>query len=186
VLWERATGKPVHHAIVWQDRRTAPLCAELRQEGMADYVRDHTGLVIDPYFSATKLHWLLEHVPGLRERAERGELAFGTVDSFLLWRLSGGRLHVTDVSNASRTMMFDIHRLDWDETLLNRLRIPRALLPEVHPSSAVYGESDPALLGHGFPLVGAAGDQHAATFGQACWTAGLAKNTYGTGCFLLL
>jgi glycerol kinase len=186
LVWERASGKPVHNAIVWQDRRTAPLCAELREEGLADYVRDHTGLVIDPYFSATKLHWLLENVPRLRERAERGELAFGTVDSFLLWRLSGGRLHVTDVSNASRTMLFDIHRLDWDETLLKRLRIPRALLPEVHPSSAVYGESDPALLGRAFPLSGAAGDQHAATFGQACWTAGLAKNTYGTGCFLLL
>jgi len=186
VLWERATGKAVHPAIVWQDRRTAPLCAELRQEGLADYVRDHTGLVIDPYFSATKLHWLLEHVPGARARAERGELAFGTVDSFLLWRLSGGRLHVTDVSNASRTMLFDIHRLDWDETLLGRLRIPRAVLPEVRPSSAVYGETDPALLGRAFPLAGAAGDQQAATFGQSCWTAGLAKNTYGTGCFLLL
>jgi glycerol kinase len=176
----------VHHAIVWQDRRTAPLCAELRQEGMADYVRDHTGLVIDPYFSATKLHWLLEHVQGARERAERGELAFGTVDTFLMWRLSGGCLHVTDVSNASRTMLFDIHRLDWDETLLQRLRIPRAVLPEVRPSSAVYGETDPDLLGRAFPLAGAAGDQQAATFGQGCWTAGMAKNTYGTGCFLLL
>jgi len=186
VLWERATGKPVHHAIVWQDRRTAPLCAELRQEGMADYVRDHTGLVIDPYFSAGKLHWLLEHVPDARARAERGELAFGTVDSFLMWRLSGGRLHVTDVSNASRTMLFDIHRLDWDETLLQRLDIPRAVLPEVRPSSAVYGETDPSLLGRAFPLAGAAGDQQAATFGQSCWTTGLAKNTYGTGCFLLL
>ncbi|HEY8286433.1 MAG TPA: glycerol kinase GlpK [Chloroflexota bacterium] len=186
LLWDRATGKPVHHAIVWQDRRTAPLCAELRQEGMADYVRDHTGLVIDPYFSATKLHWLLEHVQGARERAERGELAFGTVDTFLMWRLSGGCLHVTDVSNASRTMLFDIHRLDWDETLLQRLRIPRAVLPEVRPSSAVYGETDPDLLGRAFPLAGAAGDQQAATFGQGCWTAGMAKNTYGTGCFLLL
>ncbi len=186
VLWDRASGTPVHNAIVWQDRRTAPLCAKLREEGLADHVRERTGLVIDPYFSGTKLHWLIEHVPGAREQAERGELAFGTVDSFLLWRLSGGRLHMTDVSNASRTMLFDIHRLDWDETLLQRLGIPRAVLPEVRPSSAVYGETDPALLGRAIPLAGAAGDQHAATFGQACWSAGLAKNTYGTGCFLLL
>ncbi|MGH2389803.1 MAG: FGGY family carbohydrate kinase, partial [Chloroflexota bacterium] len=186
LLWDRASGTPVHNAIVWQDRRTAPLCAKLREEGLADHVRERTGLVIDPYFSATKLHWLLEHVPGARERAERGELAFGTVDSFLLWRLSGGRLHMTDVSNASRTMLFDIHRLDWDETLLQRLGIPRAVLPQVRPSSTVYGETDPALLGRAIPLAGTAGDQHAATFGQACWSAGLAKNTYGTGCFLLL
>ena len=186
LIWERATGRPIYNAIVWQDRRTAPLCARLRAEGLSDYVREHTGLVIDPYFSATKLHWLLENVPGARARAERGELAFGTVDSFLLWRLSGGRLHVTDVSNASRTMLFDIHRLEWDETLLERLAIPRSLLPEVHPSSAIYGESDPDLLGRALPLAGAAGDQQAATFGQACWSSGLAKNTYGTGCFLLL
>jgi glycerol kinase len=186
LLWDRATGQPVANAIVWQDRRTAALCEELRAEGLAEHVRAHTGLVIDPYFSATKLHWLLEHVPGARARAERGDLAFGTVDSFLLWRLSGGRLHITDVSNASRTMLFDIHRLDWDDTLLARLRIPRAILPVVRPSSAVYGETDPALFGAPLPLAGAAGDQQAATFGQACWSPGLAKNTYGTGCFLLL
>jgi glycerol kinase len=186
LLWDRATGQPVHNAIVWQDRRTAAFCEELREDGLAEYVLAHTGLVIDPYFSATKLHWLLEHVPGVRERAERGDLAFGTVDTFLFWRLSGGRLHVTDVSNASRTMLFDIHRLDWDDTLLTYLRIPRAVLPGVRPSSAIYGETDPALFGVPLPLAGAAGDQQAATFGQACWSPGMAKNTYGTGCFLLL
>lgn len=186
LLWERATGRAVHRAIVWQDRRTATLCAELRAEGREEYVRAHTGLVIDPYFSGTKLSWLLDHVPGARARADRGELAFGTVDSFLLWRLSGGQLHVTDVSNASRTMLFDIHSLRWDQTLLDRLRIPREVLPEVRPSSQIYGESDPTLLGRALPLGGAAGDQQAATFGQACWSPGLAKNTYGTGCFLLL
>ena len=186
LLWERATGQPVHRAIVWQDRRTAPLCAELRAEGREGYVRAHTGLVIDPYFSGTKLSWLLDHVPGARARAERGELAFGTVDSFLLWRLSGDQLHVTDVSNAARTMLFDIHSLQWDQTLLDRLRIPQEVLPEVRPSSQIYGESDPTLLGRALPLGGAAGDQQAASFGQACWSPGLAKNTYGTGCFLLL
>jgi glycerol kinase len=186
LLWDRATGRPLANAIVWQDRRTAPLCAAMRAEGLTEHVRERTGLVIDPYFSGTKLHWLLEQVPGARARAERGELAFGTVDSFLLWRLSGGRLHLTDASNASRTMLFDIHSLDWDETLLARLGIPRAVLPEVRPSSAMYGESDAALLGRALPLAAAAGDQQAATFGQACWSAGQAKNTYGTGCFLLL
>jgi glycerol kinase len=185
ILWERSTGYPIHNAIVWQDRRTAPLCAELREEGMADHVRATTGLVIDPYFSGTKLHWLLENVPGARERAERGELAFGTVDTFLLWRLTGGRLHVTDVSNASRTMLFDIRRLDWDDTLLERLRIPREVLPDVRSSSEVYGETEPGLFGKPLALAGIAGDQQAATFGQACWSPGLAKNTYGTGCFLL-
>lgn len=186
ILWDRVTGEPIHNAIVWQDRRTAPLCAVLREEGLTDHVRATTGLVIDPYFSGTKLHWLLENVPGARERAERGELAFGTVDSFLLWRLSGGRLHLTDVSNASRTMLFDIHTLDWDDTLLTRLRIPRSLLPEVRSSSEIYGETSPGLLDRAIPLAGVAGDQQAATFGQACWSPGLAKNTYGTGCFLLL
>ena len=186
LLWERATGHPVHRAIVWQDRRTAPLCAELRAEGLEGYVRARTGLVIDPYFSGTKLSWLLDHVPGARARADRGELAFGTVDSFLLWRLTGGRLHITDASNAARTMLFDIHSMDWDQTLLDRLRIPREVLPEVRPSSQIYGESDPGLFGRALPLGGAAGDQQAATFGQACWSPGLAKNTYGTGCFLLL
>jgi glycerol kinase len=186
LLWERASGRPIHNAIVWQDRRTAPLCADMRAEGLADHVRKTTGLVIDPYFSGTKLHWLLENVSGARERAERGELAFGTVDTYLLWRLSGGRLHVTDVSNASRTMLFDIHTVDWDNTLLDRLKIPRAILPAVRSSSEVYGETDPAALGRAIPLAGVAGDQQAATFGQACWSPGQAKNTYGTGCFLLL
>jgi glycerol kinase len=186
VLWDRASGEPLYRALVWQDRRTAALCADLRAEGMGSYVQRQTGLVIDPYFSATKLHWLLEQVPGARLRAERGELAFGTIDTFLLWRLTGGRLHITDVSNASRTMLFNIHALDWDEPLLHRLRIPRAVLPEVRSSSEIYGETDPAVFGRAIPLGGVAGDQQAATFGQMCWEAGLAKNTYGTGCFLLL
>jgi glycerol kinase len=186
LLWERDSGRPVHNAIVWQDRRTAPLCAAMRAEGLADHVRSTTGLVIDPYFSGTKLHWLLENVPGARERAEQGDLAFGTVDTYLLWRLTGGRLHVTDVSNASRTMLFDIHTLDWDAALLDRLRIPRAVLPDVRSSSEVYGVSDPSLFGRAVPLAAAAGDQQAATFGQTCWASGEAKNTYGTGCFLLL
>ncbi len=186
IVWDRASGYPIHNAIVWQDRRTAPLCTRLRDEGLTGHVRERTGLVIDPYFSATKLHWLLEHVPGARERAARGELAFGTVDSFLLWRLTGGRLHITDVSNASRTMLFDIRKQDWDPTLLQRLRIPREVLPRVVSSSDVYGETEPGLFGRPIRVAGIAGDQQAATFGQACWTPGLAKNTYGTGCFLLL
>jgi glycerol kinase len=186
IVWDRASGYPIHNAIVWQDRRTAPLCAELREEGLTAYVREKTGLVIDPYFSATKLAWLLQHVPGARERAGRGELAFGTVDSFLLWRLTGGHLHITDVSNASRTMLFDIHTQDWDPGLLRRLDIPREILPRVVSSSEVYGETDPGLFGRPIRVAGIAGDQQAATFGQACWTPGLAKNTYGTGCFLLL
>ncbi len=186
IVWDRANGYPIHNAIVWQDRRTAPLCARLREEGLAAHVREKTGLVIDPYFSATKLHWLLEHVPGARQKAERGELAFGTVDAFLLWRLTGGRLHVTDVSNASRTMLFDIHAQEWDPVLLERLCIPRAILPRVVSSSEVYGETESGLFGASIPLAGIAGDQQAATFGQACWSPGMAKNTYGTGCFLLL
>ena len=186
VLWDRTTGIAVHRAIVWQDRRTAPLCAELRAEGMDSYVQQQTGLLVDPYFSATKLHWLLEHVPGARERAERGDLAFGTIDSYLIWRLSGGRLHITDVSNASRTMLFNIHTLTWDQSLLHRLRIPHSVLPEIRSSSEVYGETETELFGKAVPLAGAAGDQQAATFGQMCWEEGLAKNTYGTGCFLLL
>jgi glycerol kinase len=186
LLWDRASGKPVHNAIVWQDRRTASFCNALRAEGLAGYVRAATGLVIDPYFSGTKLHWLLENVTGARERAERGELAFGTVDAYLLWRLTSGRLHVTDVSNASRTMLFNIHTLDWDDTLLDRLRIPRAVLPAVRSSSEIYGETDRDLFGRAIPLAAVAGDQQAATFGQSCWSPGQAKNTYGTGCFLLL
>jgi glycerol kinase len=186
VLWERATGRPVHNAIVWQSRLTEPLCADLRARGLADAVRAKTGLVIDAYFSGTKIAWLLENVPGLRARAEAGEIAFGTIDSFLLWRLSGGRIHATDYSNASRTLIFNIHTLDWDDDLLRELRIPRAMLPRVLPSSQIYGMTDPALFGGAISLAGAAGDQQAATFGQACFAPGMAKNTYGTGIFLML
>ena len=186
LLWERATGCPVHNAIVWQDRRTAGLCDRLKRDGLTQTVRRRTGLVIDPYFSATKIAWVLDHVPGLRRRAQRGELAFGTVDTWLAWQLSGGRLHVTDPSNASRTMLYDIHRGDWNDELLKLFRVPRELLPEVQPSSHCYGNSDPALLGASLPIAGIAGDQQAALFGQACHRPGMAKNTYGTGCFLLL
>ena len=186
LLWNRATGEPVHHAIVWQDRRTEPLCAALRERGAEPRVRERTGLVVDPYFSATKLHWLLDHVPGARRAAERGELAFGTVDSWLLWKLTGGRVHATDVTNASRTMLFDVHANRWDDELLALLDIPREVLPEVHASSHLFGHLDGALLGAPLPIGGIAGDQQAALFGQACFEPGLAKNTYGTGCFLLM
>jgi glycerol kinase len=185
VLWNRRTGQPVHHAIVWQDRRAEPTCAELRARGLADKIQQKTGLLIDAYFSATKLKWLLDHVPGARAQAERGELAFGTVDSWLLWQLSEGRLHATDVSNASRTMLFNVHTNQWDEELLSLLDVPAALMPQVLPSSADYGAVAPALLGHAIPIGGVAGDQQSALFGQACFRAGMAKNTYGTGCFLL-
>ena len=186
VVWERDTGRPVYNAIVWQCRRTAPLCDELKAEGFDRLIGRRTGLVTDAYFSGTKVAWLLDHVPGLRERAENGELAFGTIDTFLLWRLSGGRLHATDVSNASRTMLFNIHTLDWDDEILARLQIPRALLPDVRSSSQVYGETEAELFGASIPLAGNAGDQQAATVGQACFEPGMAKNTYGTGCFMLL
>ena len=186
VLWNRRTGQPVHHAIVWQDRRAEPLCAELRGRGMQDVIQRKTGLVIDAYFSATKLRWLLDEVPGLRAQAEAGELAFGTVDSWLIWQLTGGRVHATDVTNASRTMLFDVHRNAWDDELLAALDIPAALLPQVQPSSSFFGETDAALLGAALPIGGVAGDQQAALFGQACFDAGMAKNTYGTGCFLLM
>ena len=186
LLWDRRTGKPLHNAIVWQDRRTEPLCAQLRAQGLEAMVQHSTGLRIDPYFSATKLRWLLDHVSGAHLAAARGELAFGTVDSWLLWRLSGGALHATDVSNASRTMLFDIRHNAWDPELLKALHIPHSVLPKVHPSSHVYGECDPALLGAAIPIAGIAGDQQAALFGQACFKAGLAKNTYGTGCFMLM
>ncbi len=186
LLWDRRTGAPLYNAIVWQCRRTAPLCDQLKAEGFDSLVRERTGLVLDAYFSATKLAWLLENVPQARARAERGELAFGTVDTYLIWRLTGGRAHITDVSNASRTMLFDIHRQAWDDDILTRLGIPRSLLPQVRASSEVYGESDPALLGAAIPIAGDAGDQQAALFGQACFQPGMAKNTYGTGCFLLL
>jgi glycerol kinase len=186
VVWDRETGAPLYNAIVWQCRRTAARCDRLRAEGWVDPIRNKTGLVIDAYFSGTKLAWLLETVPGLREKAERGQALFGTIDSFLIWRLSGGKLHVTDVSNASRTMLFDIHTLAWDDEILAELRIPRAMLPQVRPSSQVYGATEADLLGASVPIGGAAGDQQAALFGQSCFVPGQAKNTYGTGCFLLL
>jgi glycerol kinase len=186
VIWDRETGAPLYNAIVWQCRRTAPMCDQLRAGGWADLIREKTGLVVDAYFSGTKVAWLLDHVPGLREKAERGQALFGTIDSFLIWRLSGGRLHVTDVSNASRTMLFNIHTLDWDDDILAELHIPRIMLPQVRPSSQMYGLTDAALLGAQVPITGAAGDQQAALFGQTCFAPGQAKNTYGTGCFLLL
>ncbi|WP_225784268.1 glycerol kinase GlpK [Xenophilus sp. Marseille-Q4582] len=186
LLWHRQTGRPVHPGIVWQDRRAEPLCAQLRADGMEATIREKTGLVIDAYFSATKLRWLLDHVPGARAQAERGELAFGTVDSWLIWQLTGGQAHLTDVSNASRTMLFNVHRNEWDAELLAALDIPAALLPEVRPSSSHFADADAALLGAPLPIGGVAGDQQAALFGQACFQAGMAKNTYGTGCFLLM
>ncbi len=186
IVWERKTGQPIHNAIVWQDRRTADTCQRLKAEGHTDDIRNRTGLVIDAYFSGTKIAWILDHVPGSRERAHNGELAFGTVDTWLLWNLSGGKLHVTDVSNASRTLLYNIHTQAWDDTMLQRLNVPRELLPAVKPSSAVYGESDARCLGAAIPLGSAAGDQQAATFGQACLKPGSVKNTYGTGCFLLM
>jgi len=186
VVWDRKTGRPLHNAIVWQCRRTAEMCDRLRANGWTDPVREKTGLVIDAYFSGTKVAWLLEHVPGLRAKAEKGEALFGTIDSYLIWRLSGGQRHITDVSNASRTMLFNIHTLDWDEDILAELGVPRAMLPQVQPSSHVYGVAKASLLGHPVPLAGAAGDQQAALFGQTCHSPGQAKNTYGTGCFLLL
>jgi len=186
LLWERAGGRAVSNAIVWQDRRTAPLCDALRQQGHETLFRAKTGLLLDPYFSGTKLAWLLDHVPGARARAEAGELAFGTVDSWLAWQLSGGRVHATDASNASRTLLFDIHALDWDEELLAILRIPRAVLPAIVASRGTVAESACEGLPPGLPLAGIAGDQQAALFGQACLVPGMAKNTYGTGCFVLM
>ncbi|RZM06879.1 MAG: glycerol kinase, partial [Sphingomonas sp.] len=186
VVWDRATGEPVYRAIVWQDRRGAPRCQELRAEGAEELVRARTGLLIDPYFSATKIAWILDHVDGARARAARGELAFGTIDSFLLWRMTGGKVHATDVTNASRTMLYDIHAQAWDAELCRLLRVPEAMLPQVHDNAHVYGTTDPALLGAAIPVAGIAGDQQAALFGQACFSPGMAKSTYGTGCFLLL
>ncbi|MEH0166452.1 glycerol kinase GlpK [Roseateles microcysteis] len=186
VLWNRATGQPIHAAIVWQDRRTEPLCARLRDDGHEALFRQRTGLLLDPYFSGTKLAWLLDHVPGAREMAERGELAFGTMDSWLVWQLTGGEVHATDVSNASRTLMFDVHQNRWDEELLALLNIPACLLPEVHPSAHHFGQTASSLLGAALSIGGIAGDQQAALFGQGCFRAGMAKNTYGTGCFMLM
>ena len=186
LLWDRRTGEPVHNAIVWQDRRTAGHCDRLKAEGLEPLFRRKTGLVLDAYFSGTKLAWLLDYVPGARARAEAGELAFGTVDSWLAWNLSGGKLHITDASNASRTLLFNITTLEWDDELLAILGIPRVILPEVVDSSAVYGETAGNLFAAAIPLAGMAGDQQAALFGQACGAPGMAKNTYGTGCFLLM
>ncbi|MBX3180404.1 MAG: glycerol kinase GlpK [Candidatus Hydrogenedentes bacterium] len=186
VVWDRATGKPLGNAIVWQDRRTASHCDRLREEGHARLFQEKTGLVLDAYFSGTKLAWILENTEGARERAEADELAFGTVDSWLVWNLTGGRLHLTDASNASRTLLFNIHTGAWDDEILEVLNIPRSMLPEVCDSSAVYGETDADLLGAPIPVAGIAGDQHAALFGQQCIEPGMAKNTYGTGCFVLM
>ena len=186
VLWDRVTGEPVGNAIVWQDRRTAAHCDALRAQGHAAMIQKKTGLVLDAYFSGTKLQWLLDHVPGARARADRGELAFGTVDSWLIWKLTQGRRHVTDASNASRTLLFDIHKLQWDDQLLELFDIPVSVLPSVVPSSGDIGQTDAALFGSPIRIAGVAGDQQAATFGQACFSPGMAKNTYGTGCFMLM
>lgn len=186
VVWERATGRPIHPAIVWQDRRTAERCRQMQEEGLESLVREKTGLLLDPYFSATKLQWILENVKGARAQAEKGELAFGTIDSWLLWKLSRGRVHATDTTNACRTLLYNIHTLQWDDELLQCFAIPRQILPEVKPSSGPIARIDPRLFPGELPITGVAGDQHAALFGQACYTPGMAKSTYGTGSFLLM
>ncbi|KAB0682654.1 glycerol kinase GlpK [Aureimonas leprariae] len=186
IVWDRATGEAIHNALVWQDRRTADECRRLVAEGAEATIIAKTGLVVDPYFSGTKIAWLLDNVVDARARAEKGELAFGTVDTFLLWRLTGGRVHATDATNASRTMLFDVDRHEWDDELLRLLRVPRALLPEVKDCAAEFGTTDPSLFGAAIPILGIAGDQHAATLGQACFRPGMAKSTYGTGCFAVL
>ena len=187
VVWEKETGKPIHNAVVWQSRQTAEICEDLRAAGHAELFREKTGLLIDAYFSGTKVKWILDHVEGSRERAERGELLFGTIDTWLIWKLSGGKAHVTDYSNASRTLMYNIHELKWDDELLEILDVPKAMLPEVRPSSEVYAETAGYhFFGEAVPIAGAAGDQQAALFGQACFDKGMAKNTYGTGCFMLM
>ena len=186
LIWDRQTGAAIHRAIVWQDRRTADLCTQLKRDGVEDEVTERTGLLLDPYFSGTKIAWILDHVPGARARAERGELAFGTVDTWLLWKLTGGRVHATDATNASRTMLFDIHTGTWSESLLRLFNVPRALLPEVKDSSADFGVTEPQLFGAPIAIRGIAGDQQAATVGQACFAPGMMKSTYGTGCFALI
>lgn len=186
VVWDRKTGAPIARAIVWQDRRTASHCAELVSKGYETLIQKKTGLLLDPYFSATKLKWLLDHIPGARDRAQRGELAFGTIDSWLVWQLTGAQVHATDVSNASRTLLFNIHTLCWDEDLLDLFDIPAGILPEVCPSSGVVGYTEPSLFGRPIPIGSMIGDQQAAAVGQACWSPGMVKNTYGTGCFMLL
>jgi len=186
IVWDKATGEPIYHAIVWQCRRTSEYCDELKKQGWTERIRQKTGLIIDAYFSATKVKWILDHVEGARERADRGELLFGTVETWLIWKLTKGAVHVTDYSNASRTMLFNIRTLDWDDEILKLLDIPRAMLPAPMPSSCIYGRTDTSFLGGAIPIAGAAGDQQAALFGQTCFQAGEAKNTYGTGCFLLM
>ena len=186
IVWDKNTGEPIHHAIVWQCRRTSEYCDSLKDKGLVDKIRSKTGLVIDAYFSGTKVRWLLENVPGAREKAERGELLFGTVETWLIWKLTKGKVHVTDYSNASRTMLFNINELKWDDEILAELNIPKSMLPEAKPSSCIYGEADPQFFGGPIKIGGAAGDQQAALFGQTCFTPGEAKNTYGTGCFLLM
>lgn len=186
IIWDRETGEPIHNAIVWQCRRTADLCERMRKDGLAPIFQQRTGLIIDSYFSGTKARWLLDSVARARQLARRGRLAFGTVDSWLIWKLTGGRIHATDLSNASRTMLFDIKRQDWDDDLLRDLDVPREILPHVAPSSGMIGETDTELFGHAIPITGIAGDQQAALFGQVCTSQGMSKNTYGTGCFMLL
>ena len=186
IVWDKNTGEPVYHAIVWQCRRTSEYCDTLKEKGLVDTFRAKTGLVIDAYFSGTKLKWILDNVEGVRERAEKGELLFGTVETWLIWKLTKGRVHVTDYSNASRTMLFNINTLQWDDEILQELNIPKCMLPEAKPSSCIYGESDPQYFGGPIPIGGAAGDQQAALFGQTCFNPGEAKNTYGTGCFMLM
>lgn len=186
VVWNKKTGMPVYNAIVWQCRRTASMCDELREKGLEKKIKEKTGLILDAYFSATKIKWILDNVEGAREQAERGELLFGNIDTWLIWNLTKGKVHVTDYTNASRTMIFNIHELKWDEELLEILDIPKSMLPEVKPSSCVYGETDEVLFGHPIKIAGAAGDQQASLFGQTCFKSGMAKNTYGTGCFLLM
>ncbi|KXS45995.1 MAG: glycerol kinase [Candidatus Frackibacter sp. T328-2] len=187
VVWDIETGKPIHNAIVWQDRRTAGICDELKEAGLEEKIRNKTGLVVDAYFSGTKIKWILDNVAGAREKAEKGQLLFGTIDSWLIWKLTGGEVHVTDYTNASRTLIYNIHDLEWDEELLDILEIPESMLPEVKSSSEVYGETiDYHFFGKNVPIAGIAGDQQAATFGQGCYEAGMAKNTYGTGCFMLM
>jgi len=186
VLWDKKTGEPLHNAIVWQDRRTSAYCDELKAQGLGKSVQEKTGLIIDAYFSATKIRWILDNVPGAREKAEAGEVAFGTIDTWLIWKLTDGRVHVTDVTNASRTMIYNIHSLDWDQELLDLFNIPRSILPEVKSSSEVYGETTGNVLAAKIPIAGIAGDQQAALFGQMCTELGMVKNTYGTGCFMLM
>jgi len=186
IVWDKKTGKPVYNAIVWQCRRTASLCGQLKKKGLAEIIQKKTGLVVDAYFSGTKIKWILDNVSGVRQRAEKKELLFGTVDSWLIWNLTKGKAHVTDYSNASRTMLFNIQNLDWDEEILTELNIPREMLPQVLPSSYIYGNTDKEIFGGEIPISGDAGDQQAALFGQACYEPGMAKNTYGTGCFILM